>query len=182
MIISIDYDEEESYDMQIESIAKTFDYLYNGLKTNGINANNVMLMGDSTGSTLILNIINKLNIEDLDKIKFVLFYPVILDSSLKIKPSPIDFEIVTELKEYYQNVIGKKTITSNDILKGDIKKIPNTTIICGNVDPMLEKVKKLTEKSSNIDLKLISFSSHNFLFSKDKEIKKEYKKIIVGTI
>lgn len=182
MIISIDYNEEDSYDNQIEAISKLFDYLYSGLNTNGIEAKDIILMGDSTGSTLILNIINEMKIDELDKMKLALFYPALLDSSIKIDPSPIDYEIITGLKKYYERIIGKEKITPKDIIKKEKESIPNTTIICGNVDPLLDEVKKLTEKYSDIELNLISFASHNFLHSKDKEIKKEYKKILLSLI
>lgn len=178
MIISIDYNEDDLLDKQIESISKLYNHLYSGLKTNGIESENILIMGDSTGSTLIINIVNSGLIENIKEMKLLLFYPAIIDNN--INHSPIDYEVITKLNKYYQKIINKKVITANDILKYGINEVyfPSTTIICGNVDSLLEPIKKIKEKSNNIDLKLISFASHNFLYSKDKEIKKEYIKII----
>lgn len=180
MIISIDYNEEDLFDNQIESISKIYNHLYSGLKTNGIESENILIMGDSTGSTLIINIVNSGLIENIKEMKLLLFYPAIIDNTINIDSSPIDYEIITKLNKYYQRILNKKTITANDILKYEINEahFPVTTIICGNVDSLIEQIKEIKEKSDNINLKLISFASHNFLYSKDKEIKKEYIKII----
>lgn len=181
MIISIDYNEDDLLKDQIESISKLLDYLYSGLNTNGIDPEDITLIGDSTGSTLILNIISTIKIDNLDKMKVVLFYPALLDSNLNISTSPIDYEIVTGLKKYYREVTNNN-FSLTDILKYDVKINPQTTIICGNVDPLLDEVKKLMERIPESELNLISFASHNFLNSKDKEIKKEYKKILLNII
>lgn len=181
MIISIDYNEDDLLKNQIESISKVLDYLYSGLNTNGINPEDITLIGDSTGSTLILNIISTIKIDNLNKMKVVLFYPALLDSNINISTSPIDYEIVTGLKKYYQDITNTNFLLT-DILKYNVKTHPQITIICGNVDPLMDEVKKLLERVPNSELKLISFASHNFLNSKDKEIKKEYKKILLGII
>ena len=183
MVISIDYNDELSIEEQIKSIYNTFKYIYDGLSTNDIKTSNIFLIGDSTGATLILNIIDKMVQDKKDDIKLILFYPALIDKKSHSNNSDtiLDYEIVNDINKYYQQKIGKKELSASDILKCkciENNKFPNTLIICGNVDPLLEETKKISEKIDNIDLKLISFASHNFLKSKDKEIIKEYKNVL----
>ena len=178
MVISIDYNDEVSIEEQIKSIYNTFKYIYDGLSTNGIDTSNITLIGDSTGSTLILNFIDKMVKDNKDDVKLILFYPALVDNKKHDNITPLDYDIIKDINNYYQQKIGKKELSVTDILKCNClenNKFPNTLIICGNVDPLLDEIKKISEKIDNIELKLISFASHNFLKSKDKEIIKEYK-------
>ena len=155
MVISIDYDDEASIEEQIKSIYET--------------------------STLILNFIDKMKKDKIEDVKLLLFYPALVDNNKVDDISPIDYEIVNDIKKYYQDKIGKNNLSIADLLNkkySDNDSFPNTLIICGNVDPLLGKIKELDEKIDSIDLKLVSFASHNFLKSKDKEIIKEYKSIL----
>ena len=181
MVISIDYDDDASMEEQINSIYETFKYIYNGLNTNGLDTSQITLVGDSTGSTLILNFIDKMKKDKIEDVKLLLFYPALVDNNKVDDISPIDYEIVNDIKKYYQDKIGKNNLSIADLLNKkyfDNDSFPNTLIICGNVDPLLGKIKELDEKIDSIDLKLVSFASHNFLKSKDKEIIKEYKSIL----
>lgn len=181
MVISIDYNDDASLEEQIKSVYDTFKYIYDGLSTNDIKTNNITLIGDSTGSTLILNFIDKMIQDKTDDVKLILFYPALVDNKKLDSITPLDYEIINDINKYYQQKIGKKKISVSDILKCNClnnNTFPNTLIICGNVDPLLEEIKKISEKIDNIDLKLISFASHNFLKSKDKEIIKEYKNVL----
>ena len=181
MVISIDYDDEASIEEQIKSIYETFKYIYDGLNTNGLDTSQITLAGDSTGSTLILNFIDKMKKDKIEDVKLLLFYPALVDNNKVDDISPIDYEIVNDIKKYYQDKIGKNNLSIADLLNkkySDNDSFPNTLIICGNVDPLLGKIKELDEKIDSIDLKLVSFASHNFLKSKDKEIIKEYKSIL----
>ena len=181
MVISIDYDDEASIEEQIKSIYETFKYIYDGLNTNGLDTSRITLVGDSTGSTLILNFIDKMKKDKIEDVKLLLFYPALVDNNKVDDISPIDYEIVNDIKKYYQDKIGKNNLSIADLLNkkySDNDSFPNTLIICGNVDPLLGKIKELDEKIDSIDLKLVSFASHNFLKSKDKEIIKEYKSIL----
>lgn len=181
MVISIDYDDEASIEEQIKSIYETFKYIYDGLNTNGLDTSQITLVGDSTGSTLILNFIDKMKKDKIEDVKLLLFYPALVDNNKVDDISPIDYEIVNDIKKYYQDKIGKNNLSIADLLNkkySDNDSFPNTLIICGNVDPLLGKIKELDEKIDSIDLKLVSFASHNFLKSKDKEIIKEYKSIL----
>lgn len=178
MVISIDYNDEVSIEEQIKSIYNTFKYIYDGLSTNGIDTSNITLIGDSTGSTLILNFIDKMVKDNKDDVKLILFYPALVDNKKHDNITPLDYDIIKDINNYYQQKIGKRELSVTDILKCNClenNKFPNTLIICGNVDPLLDEIKKISEKIDNIELKLISFASHNFLKSKDKEIIKEYK-------
>ena len=181
MVISIDYDDEASIEEQIKSIYETFKYIYDGLNTNGLDTSQITLVGDSTGSTLILNFIDKMKKDKIEDVKLLLFYQALVDNNKVDDISPIDYEIVNDIKKYYQDKIGKNNLSIADLLNkkySDNDSFPNTLIICGNVDPLLGKIKELDEKIDSIDLKLVSFASHNFLKSKDKEIIKEYKSIL----
>ena len=46
-------------------------------------------------------------------------------------------------------------------------------MLCGKVDPLIDENIEFA-KNKNINLKEITFASHGFLGTKDKEIKKEY--------
>lgn len=181
MVISIDYDDEVSIEEQIKSIYKTFKYIYDGLNTNGLDTSKITLVGDSTGSTLILNFIDKMIKDEIEDVKVLLFYPALVDNNKVDNVSPIDYEIINDIKKYYYDKLGKNNLSVIDLLNKKYSatdSFPNTLIVCGNVDPLLGKIKELDEKIDNIDLKLVSFASHNFLKSKDKEIIKEYNSIL----
>lgn len=181
MVISIDYDEDLHFEEQINSIYETYKYIYDGLNTNGLDTKNITLVGDSTGSTIILNFINKMIQDKKDDVRLILLCPALINSDKNKEISPIDYEMENDIRKYYKEKIGKKNIEMTNIIKNNYKGItrfPNTLIICGNVDPLLNEVKELSKTFSNIDLKLISFASHNFINSKDKEVIKEYKNIL----
>ena len=181
LIISIEYNEDEQIEKQENSIYNTFKYLYEGLKTNNIKSNNISLIGDSTGSNIIINSIDKMKKNSINDIKLILFYPALIENSIEEGKKRNNYEMVKNIKEYYQSKLGKKTISINDIIKlnyNDYEEFPNTLIICGKVDPLLDEIKVLKEKISNSELKLISFASRNFLCTRDDEIINEYKTIL----
>ena len=181
LIISIEYNEDEQIEKQENSIYNTFKYLYEGLKTNNIKSNNISLIGDSTGSNIIINSIDKMKKNSINDIKLILFYPALIENSIEEGKKRNNYEMVKNIKKYYQSKLGKKTISINDIIKlnyNDYEEFPNTLIICGKVDPLLDEIKVLKEKISNSELKLISFASRNFLCTRDDEIINEYKTIL----
>lgn len=185
LVISIDYDDSESLKKQIANIYNTYKYIYQGLKTNGIKAKNITLIGDSIGSSIIISMFDKAEKDKINDVKTVLFYPVLIGETIKNNDSPIDYEIINNIKEYYQEVLKKKRLSNKDLFGFKIeefKTYPKTLIICGAVDPFVNEIKVLAGNNPNIELHLISFASHNILNSTDREIVKEYKKILLEYI
>ena len=51
---------------------------------------------------------------------------------------------------------------------------PNTLLLTGNVDPLIDEAKDFADKNEKIHLEIVDFAYHGFLNTKDKEIIKEY--------
>lgn len=185
LVISIDYDENEDLKKQSANIYNTYKYIYQGLKTNGIKSNNIILIGDSTGSSIIISMLNSAEKDNINDVKIVLFNPVLIGDNINDNNSPIDYELINNIKDYYQKTLKKSKISNKDLFGFKIeefKNYPKTLIICGTVDPFIEAIKELANNNTNIELHLISFASHNILGSNDKEIIKDYKKVLLGYI
>ena len=121
LVISIDSEEltnvtNKKYINKMYEITK---YLIEGLYK--LNITNIKLLGDSTGSTTILNFKDKLKKENIN-LKTILFYPVLSSKYItkKNKTNKDNYEnsliIIGTEDEYYEEI---KTYTSN------IVEIPN---------------------------------------------------------
>ena len=185
LIISLDYEDYDNLllDDLYDKIYKTIKTIYKSLKDNGIDFNNITLMGDSTGASALLYI-NSLNDKDIKVNKEVLFYPILSgeyngNSNYKsiVDNTMFDLNLINNLKNYYNNKVKDEDINSSKYfaLKSD-KKInyPNILIMCGNVDPLIDEARDFVSINKNIELYEVCFGEHGFLNSKDEEIIDEY--------
>lgn len=172
LIISIDYD---NYNKSLKEVTikiyDTIKYIYKELKTIGINNKNIILVGDSTAATIILNMTKKMNKENIEFGKYILFYPPVSGKYKELNEN-YDASIFKNLSIYYK---GQKK--SYFPMYQTSIEYPETLILCGNVDPLLNEIDEFSNKF-NLNLKTIQFAYHGFLNSKDKEIKEEYIKEI----
>ena len=64
LVISIDYDEEEKEIKKVyEDIYETMKYVFEGLLRVGVAKDNITISGDSTGASIILGLLDRLNNE-----------------------------------------------------------------------------------------------------------------------
>lgn len=179
LVIAIEYEENKhEYKKMYEDTYNTVKYLYTELERNNLNAEDICLMGDSTGGNIILGI-NYLNKKEIDIKKEVLFYPVVtLDHSKyqSIKDNEnFNIYLLDNIDEYYKYIAYKKDF--NDILlnplKQDIKDVSNTLILVGKVDSLKDEIKEYSLKSKNNKYVEIPFSAHGFLSDMDSELEVE---------
>ena len=181
LLIAIEYTNlKKKYKDMYQEIYDTVKYLYRELERNGIDPNNICLIGDSTGASII-TAINYLNKDEINIKKEILFYPVItLDHSKyeSVKANEnFNIYLLDNLKEYYEYISNKKDLSDVLLnpLKQDIKNTPNTLIMVGKVDSLKDEVLEYYEKIKNKNNKYveISFSAHGFLKDMDKELENE---------
>ena len=102
-----------------------------------------------------------------------------------IKDKIFDPELIGNLKDYYTRKLKNSKDRSNylyfQLKSKEEREYPKTLLLCGNVDPLIDENRDFS-KNKNINLKEITFASHGFLGTKDKEIKKENKNNILNFI
>lgn len=177
LVVSIDY-KKENYKKMYKKIFDTVSFIHKGLIRNNIDAENIILMGDSTGCNIITGI-NYLNKDEIDIRKEVLFYPVLsLDYEKPkyesmIKNKDFNLGILTKLRSYFDSIEYK----DDKLLKPlSIKKlnVPKTLIISGKVDSLRDEAKEYYDKLNNNSKYFeLEFSSHGFLKKIDKDIEKD---------
>lgn len=178
MVISIDYEKScRNITELIDKIYNTVEYIYNELIKGNISKDRITIMGDSTGANVLLNIIDKMNENNIEVGQMILFYPVLSGEYkgktkyLSIKENTsVNYNLIPKLYEYYKN-------TSKDIFPLAVKKkiqYPKTLLLSGNVDPLIDEAKEFANSNNNIKLEILDFAYHGFLNTKDKEIIKEY--------
>ena len=192
LVISIDYEDlKEDYLEDIyKEIYKTFKFIYNGL-IELIDKDNITLFGDSTGGSAVLYINNQMIKDGITISKEILFYPVLSGEYFgktkynSIKDKTFDPELIGNLKEYYTKKLKNTKNRSNylyfQLKSKEERKYPKTLLLCGNVDPLIDENRDFS-KNKNIILKEITFASHGFLGTKDKEIKKEFINHVINFI
>ncbi len=182
MVISIDYEKScKNITELIEKIYVTMEYIYNELIKGNISKDRITLMGDSTGANVLLNIIEKMNNNNLKVGQMILFYPVLSGEYkgktkyLSIKENTsVNYNLIPKLKEYYKN-------TPKEIFPLAVNKkieYPTTLLLSGNVDPLIDEAKAFSSINDNIRLEIVDFAYHGFLNTKDKEIIREYTKAL----
>ena len=182
MVISIDYEKQiNDFNHLFERIFDTLKYIYNELRKENIPEENISVVGDSTGANILLNLIKKMNEEDIKVGKMILFYPVLSGeyngktkyASIKENTS-VNYNLIDKLKKYYKNA-PKEIFTLN---QEEQVEYPKTLLLSGNVDPLIDEAKAFSEKNNQIELEIIDFAYHGFLNTKDKEIIKEYLRVL----
>lgn len=178
LVIAIEYNEDKhKYKEMYESIYNTVKYLYKELNRNTIENENICLMGDSTGASIIAGI-NYLNDNEISITKEILFYPVVTTdhSNYESVKSNEDFNIglIDNINKYFNYIAYKKEL--NDELLNPIKyniKYPSTLILVGKVDSLKDEIKEYSNSIKNSNYIEIPFSSHGFLKDMDKELETE---------
>ena len=173
LVISIDYNEKDKLDNIYKEVTKAFEYIYNKLISNGIDKQDITVMGDSTGGAIVLSII-----ENCDVDKCVLLYPVLsgeyfgkTNYNSILENDKFDHDLIDKLKDYYKEYEGNKKIFP--LL--DIRdKYPDILLLIGNVDPLIDEAKYFAEKIDSVKIEVVGFANHGFLNTSDKDIQKEY--------
>ena len=182
LVISIDY-EEKDIDKLYDILYNNVKVIYNELLKHNINKESIIIMGDSTGGSIVLNILKKFNRLKKEIDNIVLFYPVLSGeyygetkyTSIKEK-NAVDYKLIEDLKNYYKDYKGlSKFFALRSRTPINCKKL---TILCGKADPLLDEAIDFLNKHNNVELKIIDFANHGFLNSDDKEINKELKNIL----
>ena len=184
LVISIDYEDlkEEYIEDIYKEIYKTFKYIYSGL-IEEIDKDNIILFGDSTGGAAVLYINNQMIKDDIKISKEILFYPVLSGEYFgktkykSIKDKTFDIELINNLKNYYskklKNIKNRSNYQYFQLKSKEEREYPNMLLLCGNIDPLIDENREFSN-NKNVELKEITFASHGFLGTKDKEIKKDY--------
>lgn len=181
LLIAIEYRESSKrYKEMYKEIYDTVKYLYRELERNGIEEDNICLIGDSTGASII-TAINYLNDKEINIKKEILFYPVVTQDHTNyesIKANE-DFNIglLDKIKEYYGYIASKRDLKDPLLnpINQEIKNNPKTLIMVGKVDSLKDEIEKYYEKIKNKNNKYVEipFSSHGFLKDMDKELENE---------
>lgn len=178
LVIAIEYNEDKhKYKEMYNDIYNTVKYLYKELNRNTIETENICLIGDSTGASIISSI-NYLNKNEIDIKKEILFYPVLTNNhpDYKSLKTNADFNIglIDNIDKYYKYIAYKKDF--DDILlnpnKQDIK-YPSTLVLVGKVDSLKDEINEYFKNIKNVKYVEIPFSSHGFLKEMDKELETE---------
>lgn len=151
---------------------KSFLYLKSELEKLGILDNNITLMGDSIGASIILGMIRK---SEVDKSKLVLFYPVISANCLDKNSKGIDSLVIKKIKKFYKEHVKNSKMLSNEIIFPDCNRDyeykNNMLFIVGNADPLkndiLEYYNRFDYNKENMFLEL-EFCGHGFLNEMDE--------------
>lgn len=188
MVITIDYEEDKNSITELtNNVFDTIKKIYIGLVEAKITKENITLMGDSTSSTILLNIVDKLHKNKIEVGKMILFYPLLSGeyfTTTKYKSlqddNTVNHDLTKRIKRYYTKKLSKEEYASKEIfplLNKKKKHYPNTVILIGNTDPLIDENKEFAEREK-IPLNIIGFAYHGFLNTKDKEIIKEYTTIL----
>jgi len=175
LVISIDYDNMNNLSISElgKKIYRTLKKIYLELINIDIPRENITLVGDSTSATMILNLTKKMNKDNIIFTKYLLFYPPVTgmykDNNLE---SSYDLKLFPRLKKFYKGVRKDYFPMNYNI------DYPDTLILCGNIDPLIDELREFSSKNNNVTLKEICFASHGFLNSKDDEIILDYQTCI----
>ncbi len=184
LVISIDYNDEEEVEVIQKELFDTIQFIYDELLENSFDSTHITLVGDSTGATMLLNIVKDMNKNNIVVGKMLLFYPVLSGEyygktnykSIE-ENCQIDHDLVRKLRNFYK----KKNENNENVfpLKGKLNyQYPNMLFVIGGVDPLIDEAIDFSNKVDSCNYSIISFANHGFLGSKDKELQKEYNEIV----
>lgn len=180
LVIAIEYQEQpKQYQKMVEKIEKTIEYLYQRLTLDGIEKENITLVGDSTGATIITGLEDeKISIE-----KEILFYPITsLDFKKERFPSleenrDFNLNLINNIEEYYNYILQEEDYQSLMLnpLNQSLNNKPKTLVMVGKVDCIKDEAKEYYEKLKGEGNKYVElpFSTHGFLKNMDKELAEE---------
>ena len=178
MVISIDY-ENVTNDLMTayDKIYDTMLFIYRALRKENIQVEDITFMGDSTGANILLNLMKRLQKEEVEIGRQILFYPVLSgEYSGKtnypsiLENTSVNYNLIEKLKKYYQNVPQEVFPLAGK----DEETYPKTLLLSGNVDPLVDEAKAFADHHKEVELNILDFAYHGFLNTKDKEIIREY--------
>lgn len=188
LIICFDYT-DDSFGNMTNEIESSIEYLITELNKNSILSDNITLMADSTGATMLSYISNKN--QNICKIKQVLFYPALSGeyfdkttyNSIMNNNDYISMTI-SKLKDYFSQKITKNDLATNKyfVLKNNPIVFPKTLIIVGNLDPLYDECVDYCKKIEEKNIVIIENLGHGFLKSLDDEIEANLKEKIIDFI
>lgn len=178
LVIAVEYVEENYKDMY-QKTSQVVRYLVERLVIDGIEKDNIYVMGDSTGANMILS----MHMDPLyEAPKEILFYPVISmeyfnqSSFLSLTTNKdFNFDLVDHLQEYISDISLKDSL--DDPLVLPLKredKVPKTLLLVGKVDSLLDEDKAYADQYRGfVTYVEIPFAGHGFLKSMDLELQEE---------
>ena len=164
LLIAIEYDEiKNDYEKMVSEINKSIKYLYDKLIINNILEENIILMSDSTGSYLTSLI------DDIPIRKRILFYPVLSTSYTKgnLKNEEFNIGLVERINKYFKDSSIPKISSIED------QYVDKILILVGNIDILIDDIKRFIGYSKKIKCVDIPFSAHGFLKNMDNELSNE---------
>jgi len=185
LVIGLDYKNFSSYKFPIslDECYQTVKYLYKELNNVGINDNNITLMGDSFGASIINGIILK-SIEDEFNIKKQILISPILDNNTNTFDNKLDIILKNNIEKLFKKYINNKKDLDNPMIipmkNTDYKYYPNTYMVAGATDPLISTINTYFEilKDNKVKANILTlpFAEHNFLGVLDDENKEEFYK------
>lgn len=171
-LIAVDYfDEDIAYPYTFNRVYEIVKYIYEELFKIGLTKDNITLMGDSFGATLVNDINIRFIEEGIDYIsKCVVFYPMISMKydDLTLYPSFDDnssYDLLTlnTCKKFVSEYINTDDYY-NYVLKYDkLDKFPDYLVVVGEYDPLIDEVKEFNSRLSNSELYCLESNTHGFL-------------------
>lgn len=181
LVIAIDYFSSTiKYPITSNKVFRVVNYLLEQFMKNGIDINNVTLMGDSTGCLIIKDILEKLKGKKKRLNKVILMYPVVRNSYKDYDWNETCINLNYNLDKKIGGYLDKYYSKSSSLEWLDVSVIDivsNWLVITGDMDILKDDGFALSEKL-NSQYSNIKFASHGFLSCNDEEILIEtYKKI-----
>ncbi|KRN34217.1 hypothetical protein IV36_GL000011 [Liquorilactobacillus mali] len=179
------YPKAPAYDANdaLSMVMKSYQEL---LATNGVEAENIILFGDSAGGGLAVSLVEQLRNAQIDLPKQVILLSPWLDVSLEnseiakiAKKDPLlNLEELRFEGEYYAGCESLKNPIVSPIY-GDLADLPPITIFGGTNDILYPDMKLFTEKAKQ-NVRLITYEGmfHVFPFFPLPESKRAYEQIV----
>ena len=184
IILGIDYNSssENKFPNGLDECYEVVEYLYNALKKNNLDENNIILMGDSLGANIITKIINK-GRKNKIYIKKAILVSLIVDKTDEIEKNKVNIIQLNKFKDFFTKYIDDKGVYNFPIDENNYEEYPEILLFVGAADPLYTKVISYYDKLKNnkvkINLNKITFADHNVLGNDDQDIKDElYKNIL----
>ena len=155
LVIAIEYQEHaKQYQKMVKEIEKTIEYLYQRLTLDGIEKEDITLVGDSTGATIITGLEDE-----------------------KIPNRNFNLNLMKNIEEYYNYLLQEddyQNLMLNPLNKSLSNK-PKTLVMVGKVDCLKDEDKEYFDKLKGEGHKYVElpFSTHGFLKNMDKELAEE---------
>lgn len=191
LVIAVDYfDDNIKYPTTINKCCKLMNFLVAELEENGISKDKVVLMGDSTGCSILGNVVLKMRDKKKYFSKMVLFYPTIRENYDNYIWNEsllnLNFNLDKRIVNYFKKYIGKTDKSWDLINLNDFYCFPKTLVIGGEMDLLKDEGILLAEKmNSFVDgcrCHNIMYASHGFLNGNDEIMLEEAYKIIIDFV